>query len=174
LPVKVKLVALVWKGINASLYRYSPFFCRGWRRFLLRSLGATIHASASPNRLAVIDQPWNLTMGAYSSVGPHSWIYALAPITIGEKTCVGDGVKVLTGTHAISNPNFALMTAPVEIGAGCWIATSAVLLPGVTVGDGAVVGACAVVTKDVEPWTVVAGNPARVIKKRVLVENGKQ
>jgi len=107
-------------------------------------------------------------MCACSSIGPHSWIYALDRIIIGEKTCIGDGVKVLTGTHAVSDPTFALVTAPVTIGDACWIATSAMIFPGVTVGEGAVVGACSVVTKDVAPWIIVAGNPARFIRKREL------
>ena len=168
LPLKKKLLALCWRIVNGTVYRWSPFFSRGWRRFLLRSFGAKIHPSASPNRLATIDHPWNLTMGAFSSIGPQCWIYALDRIAIGEKTCIGDGVKVLTGTHAVTDPTFALVTAPVTIGDDCWIATSATLLPGVNVGDGAVVGACAVVTRDVEPWSIAAGNPAKFLKKREL------
>lgn len=168
MPVSKKMLALLWKIVNMTLYRYSPFFCRGWRRFLLRVFGAKIGALVSPSRLAVIDHPWNIQMDELSSVGPNSWIYALDQIKIGEKTCIGEGVKILTGSHSVSNPNFDLKTAPVSIGACCWIATSATVLPGMTVGEGAVVGACAVVTKDVEPWTVVAGNPARFIKKREL------
>lgn len=170
IPSRLKVAAIAWRLVNATAFRYSPFFSRGWRRLLLRAFGADIHHTTSANRLAVIDYPWNLRMGAWSSLGPHSWTYALAPITIGAKTCVGDGVRLLTGSHDIEDCQFGLLVSPIAIGSCCWVATGATVLPGVTIGEGAVVGACAVVTKDVPAWTVVAGNPAREVKKRVMRE----
>ena len=123
---------------------------------------------SSLSRSAIIEFPWNFSIGEYSSIGDKSWVYALAKIQIGDKVCVGESVRLLTGTHDIMSTNFALIRKPVVIESGCWIATSATVFPGITVNEGAVVGACAVVTKDVEPWTVVAGNPAHFIKKRVI------
>jgi putative colanic acid biosynthesis acetyltransferase WcaF len=61
-----------------------------------------------------------------------------------------------------------LITAPITIGAGAWVCADVFVAPGVTIGEGAVAAARSVVVKDVEPWTIVAGNPARVVKKRVL------
>ena len=61
-----------------------------------------------------------------------------------------------------------LTYAPITVGHDAWVASRAIVLPGVSVGDGAVVAAGAVVTKNVEAWTVVGGNPAKVIKKRSL------
>jgi len=171
-PRPIKALALIWNIVNSTAYRYSPFFFRGWRRFLLRVFGANIAPSASPSRLAKIDYPWNLTMEAFSSIGPNSWLYGLDRISLGEKCCVGEGVKILTGTHSITDCCFSLRTAPVAVDACAWVATSATLLPGVHIGEGAVVGACAVVTKDVPPWTVVAGNPAKEVKKRVIRDAG--
>lgn len=103
-------------------------------------------------------------------MGNHSWIYALDKIEIGSKSCIGENVRLLAGYHDITTMNFAFRTRPIKIGSCVWIATGAMILPGVTIGDGAVVAAGAVVTKDVEPWTVVGGNPARFIKKRELRE----
>ena len=139
---------------------------------LLRMFGAKLlarkgsYVSIQPR--VSIASPWNLEVGDLSSIGDNSWVYALDKITIGEKTCIGEYVKLLTGYHDIATWNFAFRTKPITIGSCVWIATGATVLPGVTIGDGAVVAAGAVVTKDVEPWTVVGGNPAKFIKKRVI------
>ena len=82
--------------------------------------------------------------------------------------CIGEYCKIITGDHDICSLNFDLKESSIRIQDNCWIATGAMILSGVTVGEGAVVAAGAVVTKDVEPWTVVAGNPAKFIKKREL------
>lgn len=135
---------------------------------LLHAFGANISWQASVHPKAKIDYPWNVTIGAMSSLGARSWTYALAPITIGEKTCVGEAVMLLTGTHDIDSPTFALVKKPITIGDGCWIATEATILPGITIGNYAVVGAKSLVCKNVNEQSVVGGNPAKFIKNRNL------
>ena len=135
---------------------------------LCECLAQLFGGGASVNAGALIACPWNVKIGSTSSLGNHSWIYALDKIEIGSKTCIGEHVRLLAGYHDITTMNFAFRTKPIKIGSCVWIATGAMVLPGVTIGDGAVIGAGAVVTKDVEPWTVVGGNPARFIKKREL------
>ena len=103
-----------------------------------------------------------------SSIGSGAWVYALDKIMIGKNVCIGEDVRLITGSHDVTSPHFNLVTRPITINDNVWIATGAIVLPGVTIGEGAVVGAGSVVTKDVEPWTVVAGNPAKFIKKREL------
>ena len=115
-----------------------------------------------------IDYPWRLTMGDKSSLGDGTWAYCLDCIIIGKNCCIGEDVRLLTGSHDVTSPHFDLVTKPIVIHDNVWIATGAIVLPGVTIGEGAVVAAGAVVTKDVPPWTVVGGNPARVIKERRL------
>jgi acetyltransferase-like isoleucine patch superfamily enzyme len=95
-------------------------------------------------------------------------VYALDKISIGKNCCIGEDVKLITGSHDISMSTFDLITKPITIKDNVWIATGAMVLPGVTIGEGAVVAAGAVVTKDVDDWMVVGGNPAKVIKKRVI------
>lgn len=170
-PFKIILLGKIWGCVYGTLYRYSWRF-NSFRMMLLRIFGAKLHARpkgyVSLNPKARIESPWNIEIGNLSSIGNQAWIYALDKITIGEKTCIGEQVKLLTGYHDISTLNFAFRTKPITIGSCVWIATGATVLPGVTIGDGAVVAAGAVLTKDVEPWTVVGGNPAKFIKKRVL------
>lgn len=88
------------------------------------------------------------------------------PIRIGSDVSIGPEASLLTLGHDPQSSTFANKGGEIVIGDRAWIAYRAIILPGVTIGEGAVVGAGSVVTKDVEPYTIVAGNPARIIKKR--------
>lgn len=171
MPIGDKLKNMVWKLVNRTLYRFTPpilTIFRKWRVLLVRIFGGKVSWSASLHPSSVIDYPWNLKMGSRASLGEHCWVYAMAPVEIGEQTCIGKDVSILTGSHDISSCLFSLVVRPILIGDGCWVATSSIVLPGVSIGNFSVVAAGSVVAKDVEPWTVVGGNPARFIKKRVL------
>lgn len=91
-------------------------------------------------------------------------------IYIGEKTCIGKDVYLLTGSHDISSPTFNLTTKPIYIGNCCWLTTGVTILPGVSLGDGCVVSANSTVTKNIKSWQIVGGNPAKFIKKRIIKE----
>ena len=96
--------------------------------------------------------------------------YNVAPVIIGEQSTVSQGAYLCTASHDITDPRNHLVTKPIVIEGQAWVGADAFVGMGVTIGEGAVVGARAAVFKDVEPWTVVGGNPARVIKKRVIVD----
>lgn len=132
--------------------------------------GGNIDWNVSLHPSAAIDYPWNLKMRNRSSLGEKCWVYAMAPINIGEFSCIGKDVYLLTGSHDIEKSSFDLVTRPITIGDGCWIATASTVLPGITIGDYSVVAAGSVTCKPVEPWTVVGGNPAQFIKKRIINE----
>lgn len=164
------LAIKIWALFNSTLYRLTPARIHRIRRWILRAAGGHVSNSCSLSNKAIISCPWNLSIGELSSIGEKTWVYNLDHIEIGEKTCIGFNVQLLTGSHDVSSPTFAFQHKPIHIGSCVWIATSAIILPGVTIGDGAVVAAGAVVSRDVAPWTVVAGNPAKFIKKRELRE----
>ena len=88
------------------------------------------------------------------------------PVVIGDNVSIGPEAAILTLGHDALSPDFADEGGPVTIGSRVWIAYRALVLPGVRIGDGAVVGAGTVVTHDVEPFTIVAGNPARKVGER--------
>ena len=117
--------------------------------------------------------PWNLEIGDWSSIGEHAFIYNLGKVTIGKSVTISYRAHLCAGTHDYTDPAMPLLKPPISIGDQAWICTDAYVGSGVTVGEGAVVGACGVAVKDVEPWAVVAGNPARVIGKRTLREQSK-
>jgi maltose O-acetyltransferase len=115
---------------------------------------------------AILQGAWSqLSIGSGSFVG-RAEIQLLAPVTIGNNVIVNDGVRIITGTHSLESPFFDSINKSIIIHDSAWICTGAILLPGVTIGKASVVAAGAVVTRDVPPGQVVAGNPARFVKMR--------
>jgi putative colanic acid biosynthesis acetyltransferase WcaF len=92
--------------------------------------------------------------------------YNMALVELGDGALVSQGAVLCAGTHDVDDPSFPLITKPILLGQDCWVASEAFVCPGVTVGPGAVLGARAVAAKDLEPWTIYAGNPARAIRSR--------
>ena len=166
LALSVKMRMRLWGFVQATLFRWSPGFLRGLRRGLLHLFGATLASTASIHNKARIDCPWNLQMGNCASIGEDAWIYSLDKVTLGDFACVGQRSVLLTGTHNFSDPTFPLVTKPITVGYGAWIAVGVTILPGVKIGALSVVGAGSVVTKDTPEQMVCAGNPCKPIKRR--------
>ena len=160
---------IIWFFVNVTLF--SMFFLyqmKFLRNLLLRIFGAKLTLGVMVYPSCRIFAPWNLSIGKYSCIGPNTTIYNKAPIVIGENCVISQGAYLCTASHDISKKSHDLITKPIIIKNRAWVAAEAFIGPGVTIGEGAVVGARAAVFKDVEPWTVVGGNPAKVIKKRVI------
>jgi putative colanic acid biosynthesis acetyltransferase WcaF len=161
------LWTIVW-GICARPIPRSLF--SGWKRFLLRCFGAKIHKTSIVYSNARIYAPWNLEMDEYSCLAPEVDCYNVAKTKIGAHVTISQKSYLCTASHDISSRLNPLITAPIIINDQAWIGADAFIGMGVTIGQGAVVGAVSAVFKDVEPWTVVGGNPAKVIKKREIKE----
>lgn len=163
-----KIGRVVWQWVWLLLFRPSPRICFAWRRLLLRLFGARIgkHVHVYPS--ANIWAPWNLQMDEYSCLAGDVDCYCAGLITIGPHATVSQYSYLCAAGHDISDPHMQLFTAPITIGPGAWVCAGAFVGPGVAIGEGAVVAARAVVVKDVPPWDVVGGNPAKFIKKREL------
>ncbi|MBX3302534.1 MAG: hypothetical protein KF693_09995 [Nitrospira sp.] len=146
-------------------YRPSPRALHGWRRSLLRMFGAAIGQGAHPYPSARIWAPWNLTMGEGSCLGDHVQCYSVDRVTLEPHATVSQYSFLCTAGHDYRVKDMPVVSAPITIGKRAWVAADAFIGPGVTVGERAVVGARASVFRDVEPWMVVGGNPARVIRK---------
>lgn len=171
MPFSDKLKNLLWGLVNSTLFRFTPpqfEIFRKYRISLLRLFRAKADWKASVHPTAKIEYPWNLTIGPLSSIGEKAWIYAMSPISIGEKTCIGKDAYLITGSHNIYSNNFELITKPITIGNGCWLTTGVTVLQGCEIGDFCVVAANSTVTKSFEPYSVIGGNPAKFIKKRII------
>lgn len=166
--LRVRVRIALWGAVWLTLFRPTPKPFSFWRVLLLRLFGATVRGRPFVSQSAVVKMPWNLTLEDRSCLGPGSEVYNLARVALGPRCTVAQQVYLCGGTHDFTDPNLPLVVGEIVVGADAFIGARAFVLPGVKIGDGAVVGACAVVTKDVEPWTVVAGNPARAVKRRVF------
>lgn len=162
---KRPLVLFIWRIVEKMLWPFLP--CR-IRNLMLRLFGAKVGRSLIYGS-AKIYAPWNLEIGDWSCVGPRVEIYNKNRVVIGDNAVISQDSYVCTASHDVTSPVMELKTASITIGSNVWVAARAMVMPGREVGEGAVVAAGAVVTKDVEPWTVVGGNPAKFIKKRELV-----
>jgi putative colanic acid biosynthesis acetyltransferase WcaF len=156
---------VLWGAVK-PFFRFSPRPCFGWRRFLLRCFGARIGREVHIYNSTVIYYPWNLDAGDYCAIGEQVFLYNLGPVTIGPRATISHRAHLCAGTHDHTKADFPLMRLPIVIGAQAWICADAFVGPGVTIGEGAILGARAVAMKDVEPWMIAIGNPARVIKRR--------
>lgn len=94
----------------------------------------------------------------------------MALIIIGANAVVSQNAELCAGTHDVEDTDFQLIAKPVIIGDHAWVATGAFVGPGVTIGEGGVLGARAVAFKDVPPWEIHIGNPARLLRKRTQRE----
>ena len=166
---KNQIIRMLWAMIWGLFARPLPrSIGSGWKRFLLRLFGAKIDSTAVVYSSAKVYYPANLIMERYACLASDVDCYNVDIIRIGANTTVSQGAYLCTASHDITNPLNPLITAPIIIEDQAWIAADAFVSMGVTIGQGAVVGARAAVFKDVEPWTVVGGNPAKFIKKRIL------
>lgn len=162
-----QLCRVLW-GFGQLLFRWSPRPCFGWRRWILRCFGAKIGREVRVYGSTRIYFPWNLQADDWSSIGEWALIYNLGPVTIGRSASISHRAHLCAGTHDYTLATLPLLKLPIVIEAEAWICADAFVGPNVRVGRGAIVGAAAVVTRNVPEWTIVAGNPAREIKKRVL------
>ena len=161
----------VWNLISVLAFKWTPdhsMIFNAWRVFLLRCFGAKIGRHCVVKSSCEVWQPWNLTMGDYVALDERVLCYTVDSVVIGSQTTVSREALLCCASHDVSSRIMELVVAPITIGANAWIASRAIILPGRKVGDGAVVAAGAVVAKDIEPWTIVGGNPAKFISKREL------
>lgn len=168
---KHQVTRFVWRLVWISCVSWLPRSTgRRWKNILLNIFGAKIHKTANIYSSAKVYYPAYLEMAEYSCLADDVECYNVAPVKIGAHSTVSQGAYLCTASHDISDPKHSLITKPIVIEDQAWVGAKAYIGMGVMVGQGAVVGATASVYKDVEPWTVVGGNPAKFIKKRELKE----
>ena len=157
---------LLWDGCWAVFCGWTPKPLNRWRLLWLKLFGAKIHGLPFVHQRARIQIPWKLTLHDRACLGDRANAYTLGEIEIGARTVIAQEAYLCTGTHDLNDPSLPLQVAKITLGEDVFIGARAFILPGIRIGDRAVVGACSLVTKDVAPDTVVAGNPATLLRAR--------
>ncbi|MEP7250928.1 MAG: DapH/DapD/GlmU-related protein [Ginsengibacter sp.] len=164
-----RLGRVVWNIAYTMLFRFSPRQLHAWRSFLLKCFGAKVGRGVHVYPNVKIWAPWNIILQDECGIANGAILYSQDRITIGKRSVISQGAHLCAGTHDYTKPGFPLTTAPIHIGDNVWIAAEVFIHPGVTVGTGSVVGARAVVTKNMPEWMICAGHPCAAIKERKLI-----
>jgi len=158
----------LWILVYIFAYRWVPRRFNAWHRGVLRAFGAEIGDKVHLYPSARIAMPWNLQIDSGAVIGGGVNLYSLGKIHIGMNTVVSQGSVLCAGTHDYTHRQMPLIRTPITIGKGCWICMEAFIGPNVSIGDGSVIGARAVVVKNIAEKKVCSGNPCRELKDRIM------
>lgn len=154
-----KLMLLRWVGHIPS---------HSIRRFFYMFSGIKMGKGAVIHMWANFFQPNNISIGDDTIIGGHVFLDGRAPIRIGDHVDIASEVMIYNSQHDLEKKDFSAKEEPVEIADYVFIGPRAIILPGVKIGKGSVVGAGAVVTKDVPKFAIVGGVPAKIIGERKI------
>ncbi|MDN3688864.1 WcaF family extracellular polysaccharide biosynthesis acetyltransferase [Cyclobacterium jeungdonense] len=156
----------VWGIAYQIFFRLSPKPFHAWRAMILRLFRAKVGAGVHVYPKVKIWAPWNLELGNQCGIANEVILYSQGKIRIGDSAVISQGAHLCAGTHDYTKSSFPLVTKPIKIGDHAWIAAEAFIHPGVTIGEGCVIGARSVVTKDMPSWMVCTGHPCIPLKNR--------
>lgn len=161
-----RLARVLWNVVSAVFFRLSPTPLHFWRCFLLKVFGAEVGGGVHVYPGVKIWAPWNIVLADECGIANGVTLYSQGKITIGYRAVISQGVNLCAGTHDYTKVGFPLITKPITIGDNAWIAAEAFVHPGITIGNGCVIGARSVVIKDMPNWMICAGHPCEPIKER--------
>lgn len=163
---KSNFTVILWWIIQGTIFRYSLHNMYSWRNYLLRLFGAKIGRNVKIRSSAKFTYPWKVSIGNNSWVGDNVQFYSLDEIHVGNNCVISQESYLCTGSHDMKDKHFGLITKPIYIKDGAWIATDVFIYPGIKINEMAVVAARSTVTIDIPENSVYAGSPAKFVKKR--------
>lgn len=153
----------IWQFCWIVFCRWTPKPFNLWRLFFLRVFGASIEGTPFVHQRARIQIPWNITLKHRACLGDRANAYSLGKIVLGDGCTIAQEAYLCGGTHDFDDPALPLLVGEILVGSNAFVGARAFVLPDISIGEDAIVGACSVVTRDVPPKAIVAGNPARSI-----------
>lgn len=165
-PNSHRILRVLWEFCWIIFCSWTPKPLNEWRLFWLRVFDAKIDGNPFVHQRARIAVPWNLTLHDRACLGDRANAYTLAEIEIGARATVAQEAYLDTGSHDFDQAGLPLVAAKITIGEDAFIGARAFILPGVTIGARSVIGACSVVTHDIPPDVIAAGNPCKVLRTR--------
>ena len=169
----VRFRMLVWEWCWAAFCAWTPKPLNRWRLAWLRLFGATIEGVPFVHQRARIQMPWKVLLRDRCCLGDRANVYSLGEVEIGAHAVIAQEAYLCTGTHEFGEPGLPLVTAKISVGRRAFVGARVFVLPGVTIGADAIIGAGSVVTRDVPPATVNAGNPCRTLHPRTDLAGGE-
>jgi putative colanic acid biosynthesis acetyltransferase WcaF len=163
-----RIARAVWGVFELLLFRFSPRPFHAWRAFLLRCFGAQVGQGVHVYPGAKIWAPWNLVLADECGIASGAILYCQGKIMVGRRAVISQGAHLVAGTHDYTKVGFPLITKPICVGDHVWIAAEAFVHPGVSIGEGCVIGARSVVTQNMPEWMICAGHPCVALKPRQL------
>ena len=160
---------IAWEVIRWLAFRFTPPRADRWRAGVLRLFGAKLGRPVTIRPTVLIRHPWLLQMEEWSTLSDRVQVYNLGLVSVGSHTVVSQDVYLCAGTHDYTQAELPLVRSRIKIGHGVWICAGVFVGPDVEVGDNAVVGARAVVVRDVAEGVIAAGNPARTVSRRRMI-----
>ena len=157
---------LLWGVVYVILFRSSPRPMHSWRALLLRLFGAQLGPVCKIYPRARIWAPWNLRCGRRVAIADDAVIYNPEQVTLESNAIVSEQAYLCGASHDYNSPAFPMIARPIHIGRYAWICARATVQMGVTVGEGAVLALGSVATRDLDPWSIYGGIPARLMGRR--------
>lgn len=160
-------VVQLWWIVQGTFFRMSPQFLYGFRNFLLRLFGAKIGKKVIIRPTVRITYPWKVSIGDYSWIGDDVVLYSLGEIEIGKNVVISQKSYICSASHDYLKSDFPIFAKKSTIEDECWLATDVFVSPGITIGEGSVIGSRSSVYKDIPSNKVCVGSPAKIIRERI-------
>jgi putative colanic acid biosynthesis acetyltransferase WcaF len=166
-PGRNALVRLLWMCTSAMwVNSWWPF--SGCKKFCLRMFGAKIGKGVVIKPYVNVKYPWKLKVGDHVWIGEGAWIDNLGDVVIEDHVCISQGAFLLCGNHDYKKSSFDLIVKNITLKKGSWVGAKAIVCPGVTLNEHAVLSVCSVATSDLEASKIYNGNPAVAVRDRVI------
>lgn len=172
--VRQRVRRILWELCWTLFCKVTPKPFNPWRLLVLKAFGAKIEGTPFVHQRAKIEIPENLTLRHRACLGDGAVMYSLGPIEIGKGATISQETYLCTGTHDFNDPALPLKVKPIYVGEQAFVGARAFVLPGVSIGAEAIIGACSVVTRNIPKKTTVAGNPAKPTNRKIVAERNSR